>query len=635
MFARVTLLGAVLLLGSLGAACTDGPVDVGNLDAGESRGCVENTAGGCVLDSEACSADRISVRANGETCASCTSESGDVEICGATIYARCVEQENAYGDACQRCVTDDGQILYDDCYGQNARAENLVCESAGLVATPNPDSPDGPSEPVVDDTTECEVCRDAQGQVVSTRCAPVADECSFVEVAGRMCIDCTADGVVVYRKCDPLDIDPRFCVSYGDDDGVCIDCYGQNDELLTHECVLGGLGVALCEDVRTPEGYVCSRCYSTAGFLLEEQCYFSPPSALRCQELYFTDQTCIACVGEAGELLSLACYTNGCDQNADCPPPAPCEMFFGDDGSVCRTCTSDQNGVAVAESQCVDQGGLVCFEEMNVVDGRDADPNSPDGALIAQHCITCFDNDVEVYRSCEDVGTAPPPVCEYYANFAGELCEACFDTQTGTAVYSSCSGDPVCYDEVSAFGDPCSTCYDSLTGAILESSCGAQICSGTGTLLVTDLNGQPVKHPSANNDVTLEADCTACDGASDLEKFTSCTVTNACGDASNGSPGFHPDPIGFCGDLATVSLALGQCDRPWGDGFSDVDEALRIIAWGAIDLGVLFHSVTLSSSMVGEPCLACSCLSGERLDVTVEQANVELLLSTPFGFTLN
>jgi hypothetical protein len=640
MFARLNLMTATLVMALLGSACTDGPPDVTDNDAGEFVDCVQNAVGGCVLDSEACSADTIAARGDGMTCATCTDESGDVEICGASIEARCVQQENAFGDACQRCVTDDGQILYDDCFGPNAQTDDLLCESAGLSGPMNPEDPEGPPSLVIDETTECEVCRDANGQVVSTRCAPVADSCAEIEVAGRMCLECTTDGVVIYRKCDPLDIDPRFCVSYADDDGICVDCYGQNDELLTHECVVGGTGISYCEDERTPEGYVCSRCYGTSGLLLEEQCYFSPPSALRCQELIFTDQTCVACVGEVGELLSLDCYSNGCaespDENAACPPPAPCEMIFGDDGSICRVCSTMQDNERVEELQCIDQGGLVCFEEVNYVEGSDGDPNAPDGALIAQHCVVCFDEEVEVYRSCEDVGVAPPPVCEYYDNFAGELCETCFDQQTGDVVYSSCSGAPVCYDETDADGQLCTTCYDSLSGDIVESSCGAQVCSGVAGLVVTDIDGQPVKHPGTETHVELLADCSMCNGNTDADQLTTCSVVNACVDPATGAPGVMPDPTQQCGNLVNVSLDVVQCGRPWGDGYADIDEAMRIIAWGAVDIGVLFHSATLSwSAAGGEMCEACDCLSGQRLDVVVDEASVGALLNAPFGFVLN
>jgi len=624
-----------------------GPIEV--TDAGEgpevSSECVTNTRGDCVLSSETCSADAIEVRENGVTCATCEEESGDVEICGATIEARCVEQENAFGDSCQRCVTDDGQILYDDCYGANARVDGLICESAGVaVEAPEdmqaPEDPDEePAPPVIDETTECEVCRDESGQVVSTRCAPVADECTETESAGRLCVECRTDGVVVYRKCEPLEIDPRVCVTYADEDGVCIDCYGQDDELLTHECVVGGNTLGYCEDERTPEGYVCSRCFSTAGLLLEESCYFEPPTAERCQELVYTDQSCLACISEFGELVSLECWATNCEPspNGDvaCPEPEPCELIFNDAGVLCRICPTVVDGIFVEESQCVGPSQLTCYVEVNIVEGSDgADPNSPDAALIEQRCHVCFDEtQTEVYRQCEDVGTAPPPVCEVYTNFAGDLCETCFDPATGSTFYSSCAGESVCYEEPSADGEVCITCYDSQTGEIIDSSCGIDVCSTASGLPVLDENGAAVKHPTTEAHVELIADCSMCGDDASNTLDTSCVVTNACVDPTTGDPGLWPGPNG-CANLVVLWMEVPQCERAWGDGAQGMDEALRIIAWGATDLGVLFHGVTLTPS-VGEDCEACSCAAGTRLDVYVDETLAESLLSANVGFSAN
>ncbi len=408
----------------------------GGADAGaEGAECYENDVGQCVLASEGCDPADISGSVV-ERCAAC--DGGGVQVCGPARTARCFELELA--GPCQRCVTDDGQVLYDDCAAPADELGDLLCESVSY------DSDDARA-----DETTCEVCRDANGQVVRESCRPNATECRDVIVNGRDCQECfTAEGELAYRECERADLDPRVCEVYGGAGGSCVDCYGDDDELLSHECTSGGSfdgGVgapardaSYCDEVLDPAGRTCERCYSETGTLVSESCVDDVEAAPgRCQQLTFSEQSCLVCVDDSGQEASTQCEstTNACASPDACPVPS-CENTYTADGTLCRTCPTSNAAADGSETRCMSDSDLVCVTDQSFSEAPPPE-GGDDPALVSEVCTVCSAAGVEQYRACSSDGSVPPqPVCSAKSSADGAACEECVEAASGDVVYSSC-----------------------------------------------------------------------------------------------------------------------------------------------------------------------------------------------------
>lgn len=430
--------GMSALLGCAEALSLSRGDDEAGADAGSARSdsCFTNPEGECVVTSEGC--DPASIRGSAlERCASCEQGGVGYEICGPAKTARCFDLE--LGQPCQRCVTDDGEVLYDDCSARVDQFGDLHCEA---VAYEGADA-------------DCEVCRDDHGVVVRESCRPNASRCEERVVNGRACRECfTAEGAFAYRECEPADLDPAICEVYGGAEGRCVDCYGADNELLSHECTTTpppGLGTepgprppeappSYCDSMTDPAGRSCTLCYNADGGLVEEQCDDGTSrSPARCEELLFREQVCLVCVDGNGQESSTQCSRapDSCEGiAAECGPAPPCENRYRDDGTLCRTCPT-ANG---DETLCMSGGGLTC-ETVQEFDETPPIGGVGDPGLTSEVCTVCRAPGMEepVYSVCSSDGTVPPqPVCSTRETADDVMCEVCVAPGGGDEVYSSC-----------------------------------------------------------------------------------------------------------------------------------------------------------------------------------------------------
>ena len=550
------------------------------------------------------------------------------EICGELRTARCFDLESPEGGTCQRCVTDAGEVLYDDCFDAPQDVANLHCEvvlrgdpaeapttevlacssdtdcGEGAVCILDNQAPEGRCVPLTDGV-ECEVCTDEAGYTVREVCRPQADSCSdVVEADGRVCTECTLNGELAWRECTRPDVDPRVCEAYGDESARCIDCYGESDELLSHDCSFGNGGQGFCDVVAAPGGLSCRTCYDASGAVLFEECDAGQPP-MRCEELAFTDQTCVVCVDEQNAPLFTDCRLNSCSPVGDCPPPPPCEVRFTGDGALCRVCPVE--GTNEVEQRCLSGGDLFCFFEDSFSEppppSSPDDPNSPPPAS-PDVCLVCVDAAVgsEVYRSCGGgAGAAEPPVCMPSTDADGVLCETCYDPQTGEALYSSCAEPP----------PPPDQCVD-MPGLEVRGS-----------------QGQALYLPSDNVDVATPAiaDCVSCAESPDMPAFSQCFLRMSCGATDPSMPEPQPAP---CVEVQTWFYEVTQCADPWGQS-ADVDGIVRMIAYLLEQHGVPAWRVSYSPGLqTPSTCEACGCLTGARLEVDVEPAYEGVLVDLGF-----
>lgn len=396
--------------------------------------CASTPDGDCGVTGDGCDPREI-FEDGSERCARCAYQGEPYDICGAPRTARCFVLD--HGAPCERCVTDEGEVLYDDCA---TRADDFVELSCEAVAYEGAD-------------LVCEVCRDDHGVVVRESCRPNASHCEDRVVNGRACRECyTDEGDLAYRECQRADIDPVVCEAYGSSVAQCIDCYGANDELLSHECSMpippgaghGGEmpmpGPSYCDSVIDPSGRSCTSCYSAAGDLVEEHCDdVDVGRPARCEQLAFLEQTCFVCVDDDGQESSTQCSPNSDSCRTSpiaCPAPPPCENRYRDDGALCRTCVTSSGE---SETLCMSGGGLVCETEQEF--SESPSPGRGEPALTSELCTVCRAPGMPepVYRACSTDGTVPPqPVCSTRAQEDGSTCEICVAPGSAEEVYSTC-----------------------------------------------------------------------------------------------------------------------------------------------------------------------------------------------------
>lgn len=609
----------VLLAGALSGCCwLDGQCEV---TAAENVPPPED--GKNAVTTPGCAAE--AVRVDGEVvCASCefANDPGLAadDICGIADTAFCETRENSLGNPCQLCVTAGDVILYDDCFSGQASREDAFCEdSAGIT-----------------DAEVCTSCFDADGQTTSTRCAPRADECHSVEAGGRTCSECTSDGAVVSRSCDAVDIDPAVCRAYSNDRGSCVDCLDQQGVLLSHSCTpTGGAAVLLCSETISPEGLACTVCVDENGTPIDRFC--DEVTVSRCEQLSFTEQTCIICLDEGDNLLAVDCVRNDCAvadalcrADADCatgevcfdgscvlpnngengndPTPAPpgceappaCFMSVNEAGDTCRTCPfTDDTGAAQEETLCISTATLSCSV---VLEGTGS--GEPDAApgLQGRSCVVCADraSGIEVYRDCEGNGNVLPPYCVDEQAADGSVCAVCYDAVANLPVYTSCSGSPD--------GE---TCFD------LQSS------------TLNDRQGVPLEVDGAPATVSCKQ-CGAADvveGTDALSGFTtSCALTNVC-----------QDPYGssfaqVCAATSTLVMKPSVCAEanPWSAWSPDASDTGTL--QGVLAFTLDAHGIALGGARfvtAADPALCvdaapgdCGCDNGARIELAVADADL-------------
>lgn len=549
------LRGALAVLSTLwllGACCDPSGTCVAdaNDDAGPSAELSPIATPGCDVAT-------IEDRGGAVTCAQCAADAGATEICGSVEVARCESREDSRGEPCSYCATAFGEILYDSCFSDDPVAF-VNCERSE-----QPTDPDAPGQPA---DLVCETCTDAVGVVVAQSCEPSSDECHEDSSSGVSCRICTRGDDVVVRNCQQPDIAPRSCEAYGDvaTVGRCVDCYGDDDELLSHSCTLAEDPFISCSESVTPEGLRCFSCFDANGAQVERYCEEIPSELQQCALLDYSEQSCVVCVDQLGDAALLDCDRTDCPAGAECLPPPECTLEFGPSGELCRTCPTDAGAL---EQACVFETNLVCGQVFD----------EPSGTS----CLVCSDlgTGVEVYRRCDNNGSLPP-TCFFIENAVNEVCEVCTDSQTGELVYADC---------------PSQTCSDIGDFALFSSQ-------GT-SLFVGD---QPAV-----------ASCSQCalaaDGVTVADDFrASCSLLADC-------PVDLTNPDAACEGTVTFRLRPILCDNPWEiAGFfgspESYDELLQVLAF-ALDSSLAAVAVQHAT---GTPANAsctdsCGCARGGSL----------------------
>jgi hypothetical protein len=552
---------ALALMGACcdGERCLEPPRD----DAGPQVCAAGEGGPGCAYATPGCDADAIR-KSGDEICASCTVDADDVEICGLPEIARCEAREDSKGDPCRICATAGGEILYDSCFS-DVSPEIASCERSLLG--PSPAEAD-------DDDIVCETCTDLRGAVVSTVCEPVHDECHAVQDGDRACRECTRDGAVVIYACEQPNIEPRSCQVYGNERGRCIDCFGDEDQLLSHSCTLVGDVFVSCSEIVTQEGLRCSVCVDQNGAQVSRSCNQDIAELQQCALLDYTDQSCLVCLDQFGGVALTSCQRKGCVGDNCAAPPA---CFFENVGdALCRTCTVEGSGAL--EQRCVVETNLVCASGVS------------DGA--AGSCLSCTDRvtGLEVYKRCD--GTGSPPTCFTVDDADGGRCEVCNDPVSNETVYASCDGQ---------------TCYAlgryQLTGRL-------------GTAL--RLDGSPAV-----------AECAECARSADFSGASSFTASCSLRDDCGGTD--LVDPGAACERAVLLQLAPRLCGNPWeragygsADGQAGAYELLVVLGYALEAGGIGLISLSTSVGEADAECAGgCDCPRGDRMDALVRAQDAD------------
>jgi hypothetical protein len=564
-------------------------------------------AGEATLATPGCDAGTI-VDDGAVVCAACTFDDGaggetGAAICGAPVEAPCEVRQNNVGEACQLCVTAAGEILYDDCFAaaEDAREAAASCEVvAGL-----------------DDGQTCTNCFDDVGNLLSTTCAPASDRCASVVIDGRDCERCFAGDVVVSTTCPAVDLDPRQCRAYGNDQGRCVDCFDDAGALVSHACTpAGGPQTIACRETVQPEGLVCTVCVDENGTPVDESCADAVPQPERCTQLAYSEQTCQVCVDDTNAVVFVDCVRNDCAvPDVVCRVDADCAV-----GEVCfdGSCVAAQdNGAGAAPVDCPPPPACA----MEVIDGDVCRKCPRDDGVVETLCVTPSVLSCEVIPEGNlppDAGTDTPPVD------AGRSCVLCRDTQSGLEVYRDCAGNgvvppPYCIDETDDAGATCSVCYDAVTDAPVYTSCAGETCFAQQSLPLEDADGQAFVINGAPAVVSCKqcGDAGAIDAAVDAATALSavCTVDNVCTLTDEGTQ---------CLATTTLVLAPRQCSNAWDgvvQGSTSVDELRGLVRYALETHQIVLASVTRTPpDPDSTACGSCACERGDRIVVEVPEA---------------
>jgi hypothetical protein len=557
---RVVLLAlACALLGGAAGTCATAPASL--RDGGPNPNPpkfanVEATPG--------CDPSKIVDSADGkQVCATCDEAKGNADqICGAADSARCEARENANGASCSFCATADGQVLYDDCYATDP-VQTADCETSP--------APNGSTQLTSSNDSVCTTCTDASGAVVSTSCAPSSDSCQDTKNPdGTTCHVCTKGGVVVVKQgCNPSLAQPRSCEAYENNVGRCVDCFDDNDQLLSHQCTLSSDPNIACAQTATQDGLVCTTCTDSNGAVVDQSCNPQQPAAQACTELDYSEQTCIVCVDYQGNPAAWQCTSTTCSANdPSCAPPPDCTFDRDASGDLCRTC-----------------------------------PNS--SGSTEQKCV------VNTNLSCTSGATDPS---------TGASCLSCTDNNTGVAVYKSCSGQPVppaCTTSTNAAGEQCSVCFDQSSKAVVDATCGNETCYSVGALPVVGAAGAQLFVGSS----PAVAQCSECkDSAASNAGITTnavCDLRSDCGatDLTN--------PDTWCSAAVVFTVTPFGCNNPWdAAGYTQdantpaggSNEIVHVLAYALEQQGVALIGVDDVGSATASGPTTTTCASDARGD---------------------
>jgi len=425
------------------------------------------------------------------------------------------------------------------------------------------------------------------------------------------CEVCTLGGDEVYRSCAAPELDPDFCLVYGDDEGECLDCFN-GGELIMHACHSNN-EQQNCSTYDTIDGQTCTVCTTAAGVVISSTCAPESSPAFYCEELLFSEQTCTACLDENGGLDVIQCARNNCeDPGVNCPPPAPCSNYFDANNRLCRECALEQDP-RILETRCMGErpGGVSCATQTQQIEGNN-------NIVGEEDCLVCDYNGDDFYEICESEGELTPPYCESF----GE-CVDCFAPDSGALVLSTCGG-VYCGNEVDADGQLCERCYDSGTDALVSETCD-QCLRLDGQQPLTQ-EGDVLLLPA---DASLS--CLACDEEADLP-LVACVVDVDC----DGVP--LPDPFQgeSCFDERAFARPVTYCDEPWGQFGPGIERTLAAAGW--LSQNEIGYRVVVfqDDPNTDETCQSCGCESGETLIVSTRvQSNEEATLAELGFYEIN
>lgn len=473
--------------------------------------CGLETPGGCFHGSMTC--DSVTLVESGDERRALCYDAGYVhEASGQSVRALCVESENANGEPCQICQTQEGAAFYDDCV--------LAPEEVG----------DCRQEPQYRDAglMDCTICTDDDGNQISETCIPANAQCQTgIEKGPYLCQQCTNElGELIFSECSLKRIDPAGVDVYQGEDWLCVDYYDSDRQLLRHHCMGGdadaekqplieddeeamtadaspesegeeavGAGNSGEGEPATGEGATdaafegtdesqdceetypdpdtrCLQCWDDAGNVLSEECAPVDRRMNRCERVETANEVCIFCTNELGELVTQSCEPKPCEGDR-CDQTC---MTGTQDDRYCRFCGANDAMEELSEVSCMtDAPALVCDYVANYVYGQAGE----------ETCLVCTagESSVPVYRRCEGRagGLYPkPPVC---AAEEDGTCTSCEDPYFGVTVFSICEGVAVAENTVSVNDADLACTSTNANGFLVEALCLRDHCCGAAVLL--------------------------------------------------------------------------------------------------------------------------------------------------------
>lgn len=657
--------GLALLFVVWASACARAPADA-ELSAGASPSVAGRCGVGapCALGDAACAPDAIvaSVDARGErvVCSVCEDGGQELDVCGIAQAAPCFETESAAGGACTRCLTAEGQLLFDDCdealgagvatCEETLRATGSLegampcgtdddCAGDALCVSPDPNGTGAcvPSQQI----QRCEVCTDERGQVVRERCRPDADRCEDETTPeGRACVACYLGGEFAWRECAPARIAPARCELYGDASARCIDCYGPDDELLSHECTIsspppveGALSgdaaeappAVYCEVRTLPGGVECSACIDESGQMRVDTCA-SAERGLRCEALRYSEQTCVVCLDPSGDVQFLDCQAEGCTDAGACAPPPACEVRSDGEGAYCRTCPNSATGQD--EQRCLRPHPLYCRYEAFYEE--EAGDTSEDAAVSATLCGICALDGAETpfFETCELPAWRGPTCVWREAEPNGS------DTGAGGSVCGTCYAPASGDDPASTCEAPAARVRRMLPDGADAGAAGEEWCAAPRSVELSGQGGAPLRWPArpGSEGEALDATCVACGQGGDVAG-AGCRLRPAdCIEAVGQS---SPAPVACAHDVRSYRRVATQCDDPWGSSGGSRGEVglLALLSWLYESEGIIPFEGYVRRVADAISCSACDCPSGDVYEVFLDPVHEERLRELGFERT--
>ena len=225
--------------------------------------------------------------------------------------------------------------------------------------------------------------------------------------------------------CDEaLPIAPRECARYADDQGTCVDCWGDDGALVSHQCTQAEAPLA-CHRAVQGDGRSCWTCSDENGVEAVHQCDVVSRTE-QCDVLQFSSGTCTLCVDGANNPTYFACD----DGAAAARDVQECFFSNDDDRALCVNCPVPESDT-LSERACMGEPVLSCVLDANA-------PDNEEGAGVGQAPSECLQCTGPAGAADEVCGYSLPPACERDVDANQEPCARCTNVNTGVVVYDDC-----------------------------------------------------------------------------------------------------------------------------------------------------------------------------------------------------